>query len=419
MVVRFALFFTVLAVLIGTMGLHAIRRAARTFGWSRRFERSLQLVLALGIVVGFGSRMLDHTLPELARAGGALGGAITLAAMIASVLLWPYELARFGMAKVLGPRRALWLGGGAPASGRPAARDESAALPPVDGEAEGPQSPSRRAVLEQVVVGSALSIGAFAGGYGTLFGRHDYQLEQVQIRLDKLPRALEGFRIVQLSDIHVGLFVGEPELRAAISLVERARPDAIVLTGDLLDREAAYAPMLGRFARSLGSRARHGVFAIPGNHDYYAGVRPVLQALREAGAEVLVNRAVRLGDAGAQLVLAGVDDVAAPRFGGIGPDYASTFRDTPSELARVLLSHNPESYERARHHADLVLSGHTHGGQITLFINPAELVLQHGLVRGHYTKDASQIYVNRGFGTAGPPARVGSPPEVTCLTLTT
>jgi uncharacterized protein len=93
------------------------------------------------------------------------------------------------------------------------------------------------------------------------------------------------------------------------------------------------------------------------------------------------------------------------------------FAAAPPDLARVLLSHNPAFFPTSRTHADLTLSGHTHGGQVTLFINPAELVLRHGLVRGHYTVEGSQLYVNRGFGTAGPPARIGSPPEITRLVL--
>jgi uncharacterized protein len=83
----------------------------------------------------------------------------------------------------------------------------------------------------------------------------------------------------------------------------------------------------------------------------------------------------------------------------------------------VLLSHNPAYFPRSHGQADLTLSGHTHGGQITMFINPAKLVLRHGLVRGHYAFDSSQLYVNRGFGTAGPPARIGSAPEITRLVL--
>jgi hypothetical protein len=112
-----------------------------------------------------------------------------------------------------------------------------------------------------------------------------------------------------------------------------------------------------------------------------------------------------------------LDDVVA-HGPGRGPDLQRAFAGATPELARVLLSHNPGYFPVSRDHADLTLSGHTHGGQITLFINPAELLLQHGLVRGHYLRGESQIYVNRGFGTAGPPTRVGSRPEVTKLVLT-
>jgi predicted MPP superfamily phosphohydrolase len=216
----------------------------------------------------------------------------------------------------------------------------------------------------------------------------------------------------------VGLFVNDQELRAGLELVKSARSDLIVLTGDLVDHDVRYADKLARFVRQLETVSKHGVFAIPGNHDYYAGASEVMQALREAGAEVLLNRHVRIGDTSKSFVLAGVDEISAPGYGGVGPDLGQAFRDAPPELARVLLSHNPSFYPTASSAADLVLSGHTHGGQITLFINPAELVLRHGYVRGHYWHGASQIYVNRGFGTAGPPARVGSPPEVTRIILT-
>jgi predicted MPP superfamily phosphohydrolase len=320
--------------------------------------------------------------------------------------LWPFELWQlltrlFHFAR--GPRHE-----------QRAATSELPAQAPV---AEAPALPERRTFLAQATVGSALSIGFGASSYGALFGRHDYELESVAIKLDKLPRELDGFTIVQLSDIHVGLYVSERELNAGLELVKKARPDIVVLTGDLVDHDPRYAPLLGRFARSLRGIARRGVFAIPGNHDYYAGASEVLHNLREAGTEVLLNRHVQLGDAKG-FVLGGVDDVVGAGYGSQGPDLGSAFAGANPDLARVLLSHNPSFYKAAHAHADLVLSGHTHGGQITLFVNPAELVLRHGLVRGLYAHGDSQIYVNRGFGTAGPPARVGSPPEVSKLILT-
>jgi len=217
----------------------------------------------------------------------------------------------------------------------------------------------------------------------------------------------------------VGTFIGDYEFSQGLALVRRAGPDLIVLTGDLIDHDLRHLPALGRFARALASHARFGLYAVPGNHDHYVGAEHVEATLRAASVQLLVNRHVRIGDGSAGFVLAGLDDVMGGPLAGRGPDLAQAFAGARDEDARVLLSHNPGYFPTSQSFADLTLSGHTHGGQITLFINPAELVLGHGLVRGHYLRGASQLYVNRGFGTSGPPTRVGSPPEVTRLILTT
>lgn len=371
--------------------------------WAFRLPRRLRYALAATIVAGIASavlaRTLGHAYANIAAPLGAFGSAVVLSIVISSLLLIPVEAGRLLAALFRGLRRRF-----------------KRAVPEAD---DAPAAPARRAFVAQVASAGAISLGVGASLYGTVIGRRDYTVETVPIRLAKLPRTLDGFTIVQLSDIHVGTFVGEHELSRARELVRDARPDLVVMTGDLLDHDLHYAPTLARFARSLRSHARHGVYAIPGNHDHYAGAPTVLRRLREAGTEVLLNRNVRIGSGRDAFVLAGIDDVAGARFGSEGPRLEQAFADAPEELARVLLSHNPVYFPHSFRHADLTLSGHTHGGQITLFINPAELVLRHGLVRGHYDFDGSQLYVNRGFGTAGPPTRVGSPPEITRLVLTT
>jgi predicted MPP superfamily phosphohydrolase len=390
---RMALLFVVLASILAALSRHLYRRIVQAFHPPTWAARLLAITLGGGIAMGLVARFVSDA-PGFARPIGSVGGAITLGILMTSVLLLPYEVSVAAANLV---RRML-------RGARPAPDSETAA--------------ARRDFLKQAAVGSAASIGMGASLYGALIGRHDFTLETVPIRLAKLPRSLDGLSIVQLSDLHVGLFVGDYEFSRALELVRRAKPDIIVLTGDLLDHDPRYAPTLGRFVRALRERAPRGLFAIPGNHDYYAGVAPVQAALREAGAEVLTNRHVVLGDAGGRLVLAGLDDVMAPDFGGAGPQLEQAFRGAPEDLPRVLLSHNPSYFPTSHGSADLTLSGHTHGGQITLFINPAELVLRHGYVRGHYRHGESQLYVNRGFGTAGPPARVGSAPEITKLVLT-
>jgi uncharacterized protein len=232
---------------------------------------------------------------------------------------------------------------------------------------------------------------------------------------------------VQLSDLHLGVFIGERERQAAEDRVRGIRPDLIVLTGDLVDHDPRYVEDLGRFVRRLAPLARHGVAAIPGNHDHYVGLEVVADALRRGGAEVLLNRGLVIGDRapagagrtpGIGFALLGVDDVYARTTGAGGPDLDAAIATVPAELPRVLLAHNPSFFPEAADKVALQLSGHTHGGQVNLIVRPADLVLPFGYVAGLYRRGESRLYVNRGFGTAGPPVRVGAPPEVTRVILT-
>jgi predicted MPP superfamily phosphohydrolase len=270
--------------------------------------------------------------------------------------------------------------------------------------------------LERAATGGALLLGGGSAAYGALFGRRDFRIETVPVRIAGLPRALDGYTIVQISDIHFGLYVRDDELRIAADLIRRARPDLVVLTGDLVDHDAACAPFLGRLIRRLEGAARHGIAAIPGNHDYYTGVEVVLDTARRAGASVLVNEGRVFGDAGGAFALLGVDDVWTRREGR-GPDLARAIATVPRDLPRVLLCHNPSFFPEAADHVALQLSGHTHGGQINLGHAVTGLVLPHGYVAGLYPRGDAQLYVNRGFGTAGPPSRVLSPPEITRVVL--
>jgi predicted MPP superfamily phosphohydrolase len=278
--------------------------------------------------------------------------------------------------------------------------------------------------LAQAAAGSAFLIGGSSSLYGALHGRHDYAIEEIAIRLPGL-RGLDGFSIVQLSDVHIGAFTGAPELAAAEDLLRRAKPDLIVLTGDLLDNDARLAEVLGRFVRRLTPLARAGVVAVPGNHDYFAGVNETTAAIRAAGARMLRNEALVIGDADAGFSLLGVEDVWARRGGG-GPDLQRALAALPKlagrvapalDLPRVLLCHNPSYFAEAAGRVGLQLSGHTHGGQVNLGVRPADFVLPGGWVAGRYDLRGSALYVNRGFGVVGPPARIGAPPEVTRIVL--
>ena len=230
----------------------------------------------------------------------------------------------------------------------------------------------------------------------------------------RLARALDGYTIAQVSDIHTGIYIGDRELGEGFSRVAEVRPDLIVVTGDMVDFDPTYARKLAR--KVADARARDGVVAILGNHDYYTGAKVVTAALRDAGVEVLVNagRIVRPGDGGG-FALLGVDDVGARRYRSEGPNLARALATVPTDRARVLLSHQPMTIDRWAGQVALQLSGHTHGGQINPGFRPADFVFRY--VSGRYDVGGTTLWVNRGFGTVGPPSRVMAPPEVTRVVL--
>ena len=253
-------------------------------------------------------------------------------------------------------------------------------------------------------------------GWGILRGRYDFQIEEVPIRMPKLPKALDGFTIVQISDIHVGTFIDEEFLRQGLAFVEKAKPDLVAITGDIIDIDPRWARLGGRV---LGSaKAKYGVVCVPGNHDHYAGIDAVTDGMQRGGIDVLTNRGKVVASAGTGgLAILGVDDLWARKRGpGRGPDLARARAMVPPDMATVLLAHQPPYVkETVGQGIDLQLSGHTHGGQINPGFTPANFVMRY--VAGVYEHEGTTLYVNRGFGTAGPPSRVGAPPEITKIVL--
>ncbi len=423
---RFVVFFAVLGLLLGGLNWYLARWLTEAFGLSTKARRRLRWALVASLCCFILGRWLARAVPA-AWVFVTAGSTVELIVLITIALLLPVDLGLLafrGVTKVLAWTRARG------AAVAPQALEEAAspvALSPpgepttdVELGAGVPVAPrdnavTRRALFGQAAAGSSLLIASSSSLYGVLAGRHDYQTVDVPFRLEGMSPKLDGFTIVQLSDIHIGDYTGEAELAAALDRVALAKPDLIVLTGDLLDRDPKLAPELGRFARRLGELCRRGVVAIPGNHDLFAGVDAPMKALHAAGARVLRNTGTLIGDAGAQFALLGVDDVQGPRFDEPGPDLAAAQRHTPQsrDLPSILLCHNPSYFEEAAGSVQLQMSGHTHGGQINPGIRPADWLLPHGWVAGMYEYGGSQLYVNRGFGTVGPPARIGAPPEVT------
>lgn len=258
-----------------------------------------------------------------------------------------------------------------------------------------------------------LALAFSAIGYAN--ARRTARVVRVRIPLQGLDAALEGFRIVQVSDIHVGPTIKSGYLQAIVDRVNALQPDVVAITGDLVD--GSVAELRAHVAPLAALRARHGVYFVTGNHEYYSGVHGWVAELTRLGIRVLHNEHVVLQHGGAPLVLAGVPDFSGHHFDAAhGSDPAAALRGAPAHAPRVLLAHQPRTAAAAAQAGfDLQISGHTHGGQFlpwTFFVP-----LQQPYTAGLHQLGRLQVYVSRGTGYWGPPKRLGAPSEISELRL--
>src|SRR6185436_11713151 len=239
-------------------------------------------------------------------------------------------------------------------------------------------------------------------------------IEHHQIRLQRLPPAFDGFRIVQLSDIHHSPFTSRTQIERAVDTANSLQPDIIALTGDYISKERAYAAPCAEMLGKL--KARHGVFAVLGNHDHWTDAALITDLFRAEVITVLVNQGMRFEKDGAAFWLAGVDDTMV----GL-EDLPLALAGSSEHEFKLLLAHNPIILRRAaRAGVDLVLSGHTHGGQVSLRSDRNAAGRQRRrLLKGLARQGDTQIYITRGLGTVVLPVRFGCPPEVSLLELRT
>jgi hypothetical protein len=279
-----------------------------------------------------------------------------------------------------------------------------------------PVNPSRRRAL-QVLSGAAMAAPAAAIGYGVFIERTQIRTRVVDVPLGNLPPDLDGLRILQVSDIHLSAFLSERDLARAISAAIEMKADLAVVTGDLISTPAD--PLDACIRQLTRLKAPAGVFGCMGNHERYARAESyVEQAAGRVGIRFLrkQNQALRFGNA--TLNLAGVDHQTKSG----GKKYlAGAERLVEPNAFNLLLSHNPDVLPvAARQGYDLVLSGHTHGGQINIeildqSISPARFVTPY--IHGLYRSGRATGFVTRGIGTIGLPARIGAPPEIPLLRL--
>lgn len=237
-------------------------------------------------------------------------------------------------------------------------------------------------------------------------------IEHRAIHLPRLPKAFDGFRIVHLSDIHHSPFTSSEQIERAVATANRLQPDMIALTGDYISHDRQYAAPCAELLGRL--EARHGVFAVLGNHDHWTDAALITDLFRAERITVLINEGMRFERNGEAFWLAGVDDTMV----GL-EDLSLALAGARESEVKLLLAHNPIVLRRAaRAGVDLVLSGHTHGGQVNLRSEQsASGKPRRRLLRGLGRQGDTQIYVTRGVGTVVLPIRYGCPPEVSLLEL--
>jgi uncharacterized protein len=260
---------------------------------------------------------------------------------------------------------------------------------------------------------TALVVAAAAGA--ALFsGLRPPRLAQVEIPLARWPRALDGFRIAQISDVHIGLLLDRRFARQLAQRVNALGADLVAVTGDLVD--GGVHQLADEVAPLRALRARHGVFFVTGNHDHYSNADAWVRVVEELGFSALRNRHVEIRGDGAAFTLAGVDDHRGGFGDGQREDLGRALAGRNPALPVVLLAHDPSTFKRASQNGvDLQLSGHTHGGQIWPFRYLVRLAMP--FVAGRYRRGDAELYVSRGTGFWGPPMRLFAPAEITELTL--
>lgn len=277
-----------------------------------------------------------------------------------------------------------------------------------------PVDPARRQTLARLVGLGAAAFGLGATGW-SLREAAQVLVKRVEVPLRRLPVALDGMTIVQLSDVHVGPMIGRAFIEHIVSTVNGLQPDVIAITGDLVD--GSVADLSQEVAPLAELRSKHGCYFVTGNHEYYSGAAPWCAHLPTLGIRVLRNEHVSIGTGEHHFHLAGVDDFAAARFGeGHGADLKKALVGRDPSKALVLLAHQPKAVHEAQEYGvDLQLSGHTHGGQLWPFNWIVKL--QQPVVAGLKRFGETLIYVSCGTGYWGPPMRLRAPPEVTQVVL--
>jgi uncharacterized protein len=275
-----------------------------------------------------------------------------------------------------------------------------------------PKDPERRQFLARALAASVAGAAGLLGIGGAAVVASGFVVRRVRVPLAKLPESASGYRIVQMTDVHVGPTIGRGFVESIVRESNALAPDMVVITGDLVDGSVEQLGHLVEPLRDL--KARDGVFFVTGNHEYYSGADAWIAFLRTLGIRVLRNERVSIRDA---FDLAGVDDSSAARsLAHHGQDIAGAVQGRDPSRALVLLAHQPKAVRQALPaDVDLQLSGHVHGGQMVPFNWIARL--DQPFIKGLHRVEQTWLYISTGTGYWGPPMRVGSRAELTHVEL--
>ena len=278
------------------------------------------------------------------------------------------------------------------------------------------QAPERRSFLIQSSNLGILGLSGIFSGHGIFETRHLPKIETISVPIQNLPENLEGFQIVQISDIHVSPTMRKGFVKDVVDQVNNLNPDVVVLTGDLADGPVSIFRNEVASLKKLSSQ--YGSYFVTGNHEYYAGAKAWIEEVERLGFNVLLNEHQIIKHKSENIILAGVTDFNAGRFSSRHvSDVGKAISGAPNSGVKILLAHQPRSiFAAAKAGFDLQISGHTHGGQF--FPWQYFVYLQQPYVSGLHKHENTWIYVNRGTGYWGPPLRLGSPSEITSITLT-
>lgn len=391
---KFSIIFTLLPL---PLGYYIYRRFFKKAPFSKRTRIVGAIVIAGAILLVIGSRfirrdptieMRDPVIQAFYWASGVTMGALAFIILYSAFLDLPQTAYK-------------WLKGAWRFVARRSSPDFN------KGRREFLSSSSRTGVLLAAGVSTGLGVQEALGGP---------YVKEVQVPVKDLPNGLDGFKIVQISDLHVGPMIDRDYVLRVSAMANALRPDLIALTGDFVDGSPEQLRVDAEPLATL--QAKHGVFYCTGNHEFFSGVEDWVKEFRAMGFNVLENEHRVLDVNGAKLLVAGVHDYSASRRGkGYVSSPTDALKGAPAADFKMLLAHQPRScFEAADAGFDLQLSGHTHAGQFF----PFSLIVHfaHPYVKGlNRHADKMWVYVNQATGYWGPPIRFGVPAEVTLLVL--